>query len=55
LDQAAGQAKDFEARSVTIALNRMEIGTFIHHFARHPRIKPQQVYQSIVRIWIGTI
>jgi hypothetical protein len=54
-DQAAGLAKDFEARSVTIAVNRMDIGTFIHHFGRHPRSKPQPVHQSNARIWISTI
>jgi hypothetical protein len=40
---------------VAIALNRMDIGILIHHFGRHPRSKPQPVYQSIARIWISTI
>ena len=54
-DQAAGLAKDFAGRSVAIALNRMDIGTFIHHFGRHPRSKPQPVHQSNARIRISTI
>ena len=54
-DQAAGLAADFEARPVAMALNRMDIGILIHHFGRHPRSKPQTVYQSIARIWISTI
>jgi len=54
-DQAAGLTPDFEARPVAIALNRMDIGILIHHFGRHPRSKPQPVYQSIARIWISTI
>jgi hypothetical protein len=54
-NQAARLAKDFEARSVSIALNRMGIGIFIHHFNRHPRSKPQPVHQSDTRIWLSTI
>jgi AcrR family transcriptional regulator len=54
-DQAAGLTPDFEARHVAIALNRMDIGILIHHFGRHPRSRPQPVYQSIARIWISTI
>ena len=53
-DQAAGLTPDFEARPVAIALNRMDIGILIHHFGRHPRSRPQPVYQSIARIWIST-
>ena len=55
LDQAAGLSPNFEAHSVAIALNRMDIGILIHHFGRRPRSKPQLVYQSIERIWISTI
>ena len=54
-DQAAGLTPDFEASHVAIALNRMDIGILIHHFGRHPRSRPQPVYQSIARIWISTI
>jgi AcrR family transcriptional regulator len=54
-DQTAGLALEFDARSVAIALNRMDIGTVIHHFGRRPRSRPQPVYQSIARIWISTI
>jgi TetR/AcrR family transcriptional regulator, ethionamide resistance regulator len=54
-DQEAGLAPGSEARSVAIALNRMDIGVLIHHFGRRPRSKPQPVYQSIARIWISTI
>jgi hypothetical protein len=39
----------------SIALNRMDIGIFIHHFDRHPRSKPQPVHQSDTRIWLSTI
>jgi hypothetical protein len=46
-DQSAGLAVDFEAHPVAMALNRMDIGILIHHFGRHPRSRPQTVYQSI--------
>lgn len=54
-DQATGLAADFEARSVAIALNRMDIGILIHHFGRNPRSELQPVYQAIARIWLNTI
>jgi len=54
-DQAAGLIPSFEVRPVAIALNRMDVGTVIHHFGSRPRTKPDRVYQSIARIWISTI
>ena len=54
-DQAMGLAQRFDARQIAISLNRMDIGTVIHHFGRRPRSEPQPVYQSIARIWISTI
>jgi hypothetical protein len=54
-DQVAGLVREFEARPVAIALNRMDVGTFVHHFGRRPRSKSEPVYQSLVRIWVSTI
>ena len=54
-DQAAGRVPPFDARAVAIALNRMDVGTLIHHFGRRPRSKPDPVAKSITRIWISTI
>lgn len=54
-DQATGLAPDFDARSVAIALNRMDIGLLIHHFGRNPRSELKPVYQAIARIWLNTI
>lgn len=54
-DQATGLALEFSARPVAIALNRMDIGTLIHHFGRRPRSKPEPVYQAILQVWISTI
>lgn len=54
-DQAAGLVPDFDARAVAIALNRMDVGTLIHHFGRRPRSKPDPVCRSLTRIWISTI
>ncbi len=54
-DQAVGLVPDFEARAVAVALNRMDVGTLIHHFGRRPRSKPDAVYRSIMQVWISTI
>ena len=54
-DQAEGLVPNFSARPVAIALNRMDVGTVIHHFGSRPRTKPDRVYQSIARIWISAI
>jgi len=54
-EQAAGLVTEFDARQVAIALNRMNIGVFAHHFGRRPRSKPTPVYRTIVRLWISTI
>ncbi len=54
-DQAAGRAPKFDARLVAVALNRMDVGTLIHHFGRRPRSKPGPVCESLARIWISTI
>ena len=54
-DQSAGLVSEFEARPVAIALNRMDVGTLIHHFGRRPRSKAEPVYQAILQVWISTI
>jgi len=54
-DQASGVAPKFDAQRVAIALNRMDVGTLIHHFGRLPRSKAEPVYQSILHVWISTI
>lgn len=54
-DQASGMARKFDAQRVAIALNRMDVGTLIHHFGRRPRSKPEPVYQSILQVWTSTI
>lgn len=36
-DQASGLVPKFDARPVAIALNRMDVGTLIHHFGRRPQ------------------
>lgn len=54
-DQAAGLALPFDARSVAVALNRMDVGVLIHNFGRNPRSEILPVYQAIERIWLSTI
>ena len=53
--QAAGHISEFDARPIAIALNRMDVGVLIEHFGRRPRGNPDQVYQTLRRIWISTL
>ena len=55
MDQAAGRVPDFDARLIAVALNRMDIGTLVHHFGRRPRSRPGPVCESLARVWISTI
>lgn len=54
-DQGNGLTQNFEARSIAIALNRMDIGVLIHHFGSNPRSDIESVYESIARIWLNTL
>ena len=53
--QAIGLIEPFDARSVAVALNRMDASLLIHHFGRRPRSQQQPVRQAIVRIWTSTL
>ncbi len=54
-DQADGLIAPFEALPVAIALNRMDVLTFVKAFGRRPRTRPEGVLEAIVRIWTGTL
>ncbi len=54
-DQRDGLALDFDPQLIAIALNRMDIGVYVHHFGSNPRSDIQSVYESIARIWLNTI
>ena len=53
--QAAGRIKPFDARSVAMALNRMDAALMIHHFGRRPRGNQKLVQEAIIRVWISTL
>lgn len=54
-DQQLGLIPEFEARSVAIALNRLDAYTFIHAFGQRPRSRPEPVLDAIVRVWTSTL
>lgn len=54
-DQAQGVVADFDPLAMAIALNRMDVATFIHHFGQRPRSKPGPVFETISRLWVCTI
>ena len=53
--QAAGLIPPFAARSVAVALNRLDASLMIETFGRRPRGNQDQVLESLVRIWISTL
>jgi len=53
--QAMGLVPDFPARPVAIALNRLDASLLIEQFGRRPRGNPEQVLESLTRIWISTL
>ena len=54
-DQAQGLIPDFDARPVTIALNRMDAYALIEAFGQRPRRQPEPVREALVRIWVSTL
>ena len=54
-DQAQGLIRDFDARPVAIALNRLDSSTLIEAFGQHPRSDPEPVREALSRIWISTL
>jgi AcrR family transcriptional regulator len=53
--QAAGLIPEFDARSVAVALNRMDAAVMIQQFGRRPRGDPESVCKSITWIWVSTL
>jgi AcrR family transcriptional regulator len=54
-DQKKGLIPDFEARSVTYALNRLNAYTLLQAFGQHPRKQPEPVSEALARVWISTL
>lgn len=53
--QARGLIGPLDARSIAIALNRMDASLFIHHFGRRPRSEPEVVWNAIRCVWLSTL
>ena len=54
-DQQQGLIRDFDARPVAEALNRLNVLTLLDAFGQHPRKQPEPVYDALARIWIPTL
>jgi len=54
-DQGQGLIRNFAARPVAIALNHLNIYTYIEVFGRHPRSEPEPVRDALTRIWVSTL
>ena len=53
--QKRGLISPLDARSIAIALNRMDASLFIHHFGRRPRSEPEVVWNAIRCVWLSTL
>ena len=54
-DQAQSLILAFDARPVSIALNRLNAYTLIEAFGQLPRRKPEPVREALTRVWISTL
>lgn len=54
-DQEQGLIREFDARPVAIALNRLNAYTIIEAFGHHPRRRPKPVCEALVRVWVSTL
>ncbi len=55
MDQAAGRAKDFDARNTAISLCLMNVSTFVHHFGQAEQSDRREVWATLAHLWISTI
>jgi len=53
--QTTGLIKPFDARSIAMALNRMNAELVRHHFGRRPRSNQKSVRDAILRVWVATL
>jgi len=53
--QALGLIEPFDARSIAVALNRLDASMLIHSFGRHPRRNAEMVLEALTRIWTSTL
>ena len=55
VDQEQGLIPKFDARSVAIALNRLNAYTLIQAFGQRPRSQREPVRDALARIWIAAL
>ena len=55
IHQADGFIPPMDARTVAIALNRLDASMLIHAFGRRPRGNPKPVGEALTRIWTSTL
>ena len=53
--QAAGLVPPMAARPVAVALNRLDAALMIDQFGQRPRGNPDDVCESLTRIWTSTL
>lgn len=54
-DQEQRLVPEFDARTVIIALNRLNAYTLIEAFGQRPRRQPEPVREALSRVWISTL
>ena len=54
-DQAQELIPTFDARSMAVALNRLDAYTFIDAFGTRPRRNPEPVLEAITRVWMSSL
>jgi len=54
-EQSQGLIPNLDARTMAIALNRLNIYMYIQAFGQRPRSKPEPVREALTRIWISTL
>jgi AcrR family transcriptional regulator len=53
--QQKGEVPKFPARTVAMALNRMDVAMLINAFGRRPRRQPGPISEVLFRIWSATL
>ena len=53
--QAAGIIPGFDARAMASALNALDAAVLIKAFGRRPRAEPEQVLETLHRMWAGAL
>ena len=54
-EQSQGLIPNLDARTMAIALNRLNVYSYIEAFGQRPRSKPEPVREALTRIWISTL